>query len=59
MDSDISGSHGNWESWVVKISNNGVIEWSKVFGGALEDYAYSVFQTSDSNYIVAATCPVD
>lgn len=55
MDSDISGSHGNWESWVVKISNNGVIEWSKVFGGALEDYAYSVFQTSDSNYIVAAT----
>jgi hypothetical protein len=45
---------GNGERCLIsKIDNNGNIEWEKKYGGiALQDYAYSVLQTSDG-YIFA------
>jgi hypothetical protein len=52
-DGDIKGNHGNWDFWVVKINSNGNIEWSKVYGGTLNDKAQSIEQTKDGNYVVS------
>jgi hypothetical protein len=50
---DVSGNHGNYDFWVIKLSSAGSIEWQKCMGGANDDEAESVLQTFDSGYIVA------
>jgi hypothetical protein len=44
---------GNHDYWVVKIDSLGLIQWQKTVGGNQEDSPSSVFQTSDSGYVVA------
>lgn len=50
---DVSGSHGNPDFWVVKLDENGIIEWQKALGGTAIDVARSICQLSDSSYVVA------
>lgn len=50
---DVSGWHGNIDFWIVKLSNNGDIQWQKMLGGTKAESAYSVQQTDDGGYIVA------
>ncbi len=52
-DGDVSGNHGDIDGWIVKLNNNGAIEWQKAFGGSGWDEAWSVRQTTDGGYIVA------
>jgi hypothetical protein len=62
-DGDVSGNHGPFKMysattadfWVVKLkaNTNGEIEWQKCLGGAGDDYASAVQQTTDGGYIVA------
>jgi len=52
-DGDVSGNHGGGDSWVVKLSNVGIIEWQKALGGTSADNAHSIIQTMDGGYIVA------
>jgi len=52
-DGDVSGNHGSWDSWVVKLNSSGDIEWQKCLGGTDNDEAKSIQQTSDGGYIVA------
>ncbi|MDI6832968.1 MAG: hypothetical protein QMD02_03870 [Bacteroidales bacterium] len=52
-DDDVSGNHGYFDYWVVKLNSLGDIEWQKCLGGTGNDYAYSIQQTSDSGFIVA------
>ena len=42
----------NADFWLVKLFNNGEIEWTKTFGGDFDDLAYSVQETADAGYIV-------
>jgi len=44
---------GNYDLLVIKLNSNGDIEWSKTFGGENNDYAYSIYHTTDGGYIVA------
>ena len=44
---------GSCDIWLVKTNGDGTVEWSKTFGGARFDLAYSVQQTTDGGYIVA------
>ena len=44
---------GNSDAYLIKTNSSGVLQWSKPFGGASADYAYSVQQTSDGGYIMA------
>ncbi|HLP50113.1 MAG TPA: T9SS type A sorting domain-containing protein [Chitinophagales bacterium] len=58
--SDISGdktqnSRGNYDFWVVKLNKQGVMQWDKRFGGLEDDILTSVFQTTDSGYILGGT----
>jgi len=50
---DVTGNHGGRDMWVVKLFENGDIDWQKCLGGTGYDFASSVQQTSDGGYIVA------
>lgn len=60
-DGDVTDHHPSGASyvtsdyWVVKITNNGTIQWSKSFGGAYIEFARSIIQTSDGGYAIAGT----
>ncbi|MBC7778410.1 MAG: T9SS type A sorting domain-containing protein [Phycisphaerae bacterium] len=57
---DVSGNHGGWDCWVVKLNNFGDIQWQRVLGGSLEDRASSIRQTIDGGYIMAGyTASID
>jgi hypothetical protein len=42
-------SGGNSDAWVMKVDVNGVIDWQNTYGGAEDDYAFSVYQTCDES----------
>lgn len=52
-DGDVSGNHGAADFWVVKLNSSGDILWQKCLGGTIDDYANSIQQTSDGEFIVA------
>lgn len=52
VDGDISGNHGGYEAWVVKLSNSGNLLWQKCLGGSINDQFFSVQTTSDEGYII-------
>ncbi|MBT8195414.1 MAG: T9SS type A sorting domain-containing protein, partial [Bacteroidia bacterium] len=52
-DGDVSGNHGDFDYWVVKLDSGGIIIWQNCLGGTLDESANSVQQTSDGGYIVA------
>jgi hypothetical protein len=50
---DVSGNHGDYDTWVVKLNSAGAIQWQRCLGGSGWDEAWSVEQTSDGGYILA------
>ena len=48
---DVSGNHGNWDIWCVKVNSNGNIQWQKSFGGTGEDRCHKIKATNDGGYI--------
>lgn len=52
-DGDVSDNKGECDYWVVKLDNNGALEWDKNYGGSDNDFAYSIIQTNDGGYAVA------
>lgn len=52
-DGDITGNHGSFDFWVVKMDMTGTVEWQKVIGGTGYDFAYSAIQTLDGGYAIA------
>lgn len=53
-DGDVSGFHGGYDCWIVKLSMTGLIEWQKCLGAGLQslDRAFSIQQTMDGGYIM-------
>ncbi|MGA1975736.1 MAG: hypothetical protein ABSG92_08875 [Conexivisphaerales archaeon] len=43
---------GGYDAWLFKVSSTGSLTWEKLFGGASNDYIYSVQKTSDGGYIL-------
>lgn len=54
-DGDVIGNHGGWDTWVIKLTEIGDVEWQKCLGGSGNDVAYSVLGTSDGGYILAGS----
>jgi len=54
-DGDVSGNHGGGDIWVVKLTNQGIIEWQKCLGGSRYEQGRSIRQTSDGGYILTGT----
>jgi hypothetical protein len=51
-DGDITGNHGNYEDWVVNLSNAGNLIWQLALGGSGADGAFDIQQNKDGSYIV-------
>jgi hypothetical protein len=51
-DGNITGFHGDFDIWIVKIDSQGILEWQKTLGSANFDSTGHVSQTSDNGYIV-------
>ena len=49
---DVSGNHGNFDYWIVKLNTSGDLLWQKCLGGSDKENAYSIQQTTDKGYIV-------
>jgi predicted secreted protein len=45
---------GGRDVWMMKLDSSGTIQVQKAFGGTADDEAYSVVQTSDGSFVVAA-----
>ena len=52
-DGNVSGNHGGYDYWIVKLDASGNIQWQKSLGGSGEDVAYAIQTTTDGGYIVA------
>lgn len=53
-DGDVSGNHGDFDAWVVKLDAAGDLQWQKCLGGTGTEAARSIAQTMDGGYIVTA-----
>ncbi len=51
-DGDVTGNHGTYDYWVLKLDSNGNISWKKALGGTEDETGGSIQQTSDSGYVV-------
>jgi len=52
IDGDVSGNNGGSDAWIVKIDQQGTIEWEKNYGGSDNDGASAVKLTADGGFIV-------
>jgi hypothetical protein len=52
-DGDVSGNHGGRDTWVVKVSSTGNIQWQKCLGGTSTETLLSIVQTTDGGYVLA------
>ncbi len=50
---DVSGNHGDYDAWVLKLDSDGDIQWQKALGGSGWEEAWSVQQTTDGGFIIA------
>lgn len=51
-DGDVTGSHGAFDYWVVRLSATGATEWKKCYGGTDYDYAACVYPALGGGYLV-------
>jgi len=50
---DLSRNNGLFDFWLMKINFNGVIQWSRNYGGTGDDHAYSCLALDDGTFMVA------
>jgi len=53
VDGDVGENNGFSDYWILKLENDGTIEWSEVYGGSDWDYIREIQQTSDGGFIIA------
>jgi hypothetical protein len=54
-DGDVSGNHGGFDVWLVKLSASGNIEWQKCYGGSGDEgFGDAVVQTFYGGYAVVS-----
>ncbi|MEO8066736.1 MAG: T9SS type A sorting domain-containing protein [Flavobacteriales bacterium] len=51
-DVDVSGNHGADDAWVVKLDQNGIIQWQRCLGGSGNEVGYDISSTPDGGSVV-------
>ena len=51
-DFDVTGNHGSYDYWVIKINNIGESVWKKSYGGSEIDQAYGIAKTNNNSYLI-------
>jgi hypothetical protein len=54
-DLNVTGNHGAFDYWVVKLNADGDISWQKSLGGSYTDNGYAVKQTADEGFIATGS----
>lgn len=52
-DSDVTGNHGGFDYWLVKLDSAGNIQWQKCYGGSSMETLKDMRPTQDGGYILA------
>jgi hypothetical protein len=50
---DVTGNHGDYDYWIIKLNSSGTLQWQKTLGGTSNDQAKTIQQTADGGYIAA------
>jgi len=53
-DGDVTGWHGDFDAWVVKIDANGNMQWNRAFGSSQYEDNFAITTTADGNYLLGA-----
>ncbi len=59
QDGDVDPVNEFINYWILKLNNEGVIEWEYSTGGLLMDVAYVIRQTTDGGFIIGGTASSD
>jgi hypothetical protein len=59
MDGDVTGNHGVWDCWIVKLNDLGIIQWQQCYGGPWDEGAAAVSETSDGGFIIGGHAMLD
>ncbi len=51
--SDMPGTHGGTDAWVIRMDVTGTVQWQRLLGGSGSDQAQRIQSTPDGGYIVA------
>ena len=46
-----SKGKGKWDAWIIKLDEQGNIDWDNTFGGSEDDCAYAITETKDGGYV--------
>ncbi len=52
-DNDVTSNNGGFDYWVVKVDENGTVQWESNFGGTGNDHARGIAQLTDGSYVVS------
>jgi hypothetical protein len=52
-DGDVVGLHGLTDGWVLKLNNEGQIQWQKCLGGKDEDWTTSIIESKNGGFVVS------
>lgn len=53
VDGDVVGNNGGSDYWIIKLNENGIMQWQRTLGGTNFEAAQSVIQSSDGGYVIA------
>ena len=53
-DGNVTGNHGNYDAWIIKVDDTGALKWQKSLGGGGDDEANYVSIAPDGGIIIAA-----
>ena len=51
-DGDVFGNNGSIDFWMIKLKEDGALQWKKTYGGSLDEKPYGMQQTLDGGYVV-------
>ncbi|WP_439152549.1 hypothetical protein [Winogradskyella sp.] len=58
-DIDVSENKGQNDAWVVKVDDNGSLEWERTIGGSNIDFAYGVAELNDESVVAVGDTTSD
>jgi hypothetical protein len=52
-DGEVTGQHGFYDYWLLRLDSGGVLQWEKCLGGTLDDQAYAMQPTREGGLVMA------
>lgn len=56
---NISINYGGWDSWILKLDENGNVEWDFSIGTTGQDVSHAIIQTVDGGYLAGSSSLIE